>query len=296
MQITFLGTTCMVPTKDRNHISTFLSYGSEGILIDCGEGTQRQMKIAGIKLTKITKILISHWHGDHVLGLPGILQSLSASDYTKTLQIFGPEGTKERIKKMMDVFIFDNKLEFEVYDIKDRKFYESTDYYLEAFELNHSVKCIGFNFIENDKRKIKIAKVKRLGIPEGPLLGKIQNGNSIVFKGKKISPDVVSYIVKGKKLSFISDTDICKNCYDIAENADLLVCESAYSSKLVDKARKYKHLTAKEAALIASKSNVKKMVLTHFSSRYKNTQEIEDDARDYFNNVICAKDFMKIKV
>ena len=296
MQITFLGTACMVPTKERNHVGTFLSYGSEGILIDCGEGTQRQMKIAGIKLTKITKILISHWHGDHVLGLPGVIQSLSASEYTKTLEIYGSQGTKERIKKMFEAFIFDNKVNLKVHDIKNKRFYESKDYYLEAMELEHRIRCLGFNFIENSRRKINIVKAKKLGIPEGPLLGKIQKGQSIVFKGKKINPDEISYIVKGRKISFILDTVLCGNCYALAKNADLLICESAYSSKLEEKAKKYKHLTAKQAALIANKANVKKLVLTHFSARYKNTQEIEEDARNYFDNIICAKDFMKIKI
>ena len=117
-----------------------------------------------------------------------------------------------------------------------------------------------------------------------------------MFRGNKINPDELSYIVKGKKLSFISDTVLCQNCYALAEMADLLICESAYSSKLEDKAKKYKHLTAKQAALIANRANVKRLVLTHFSSRYKNTQEIEEDARNYFDNIICAKDFMKIKV
>ena len=96
MQLTFLGTSSMVPTKERNQIAVFLSYGSDGILFDCGEGTQRQFKIAGISLTKVTKILISHWHGDHVLGLPGLMQTLSSGDYNGTLEIYGPAGTKER--------------------------------------------------------------------------------------------------------------------------------------------------------------------------------------------------------
>src|SRR3989338_5530690 len=111
MQITFLGTSSMVPTKERNQIGVFLSYGPEGILFDCGEGIQRQFKIADESITKITKILISHWHGDHVLGLPGLIQTLSTSNYERTLEIYGPKGTKMRIKKLFEAFVFDRKIE-----------------------------------------------------------------------------------------------------------------------------------------------------------------------------------------
>ncbi|MBI2652918.1 MBL fold metallo-hydrolase, partial [Candidatus Woesearchaeota archaeon] len=117
MQITFLGTSSMVPTKERNQIAVLLSYGSEGILFDCGEGTQRQFKIAGISLTKVTKILISHWHGDHVLGLPGLIQSLSSMDYSNKLEIYGPNGTKKRMEKMFEAFVFDKRLSFVVKEV-----------------------------------------------------------------------------------------------------------------------------------------------------------------------------------
>jgi ribonuclease Z len=265
-------------------------------LIDCGEGTQRQMKIAGVKLTKITKILLSHWHGDHVLGLPGLIQSLGALDYNKTLKIFGPIGTKKYLGNMLSAFVLDKRIKIDVYDISQARFYEADDFYLEAYELKHGIRCLGYSFIEKNRRKIDIEKVKQLKIPEGPLVGKLQMNKPIVFNGRKISPDEVSYIVKGKKLSFICDTLLCENCYNLAKDADVLVCEAVYSSKLEEKAEEYKHLTAKQAGLVANKANAKKLILTHFSARYKNTQEIEEDARNVFDNVICAQDLMKIKV
>jgi len=107
MQIVFLGTSCAKPTKERNHSAFFLSYGSGGLLFDCGEGTQRQLAIAGIKPTKITKIMISHWHGDHVLGVPGLVMSLGMSEYNETLKIYGPKGSKERFRDMMKAFVFE---------------------------------------------------------------------------------------------------------------------------------------------------------------------------------------------
>jgi ribonuclease Z len=296
MEIIFLGTASMVPTKERNPQAILISYGSEGVLVDCGEGTQRQMKITGIKLTKITKILISHWHGDHVLGLPGLMQSLGASDYNKTLRIYGPRGTKKRIEILREMFIFDRNIKVEVNEVRGGKFFENDDFILEAVPLEHGIPTLGFNFIEKGKRKIDLKKTKKLGIPEGPLLGKLQSGKVVVWKGKKIRPDDTTYIEKGKKITIITDTLLCNNCYRAAKNADLLVCEATYSSSLEDKGEEYSHMTARQAAQIANKADAKKLVLTHFSARYKNTQEIEEDARNVFDNIICAKDFMRINL
>jgi len=296
MQITFLGTSCMVPTKKRNPQAIFLSYGSEGILLDCGEGTQRQMKIGGVKPTKITKILISHWHGDHVLGLPGLLQTMAASEYDRHLDIYGPIGTKQHFDYMFKAFVFDNTLDYTIHEVKDKVFFDSKEFSLEAFALKHGVKCLGYNFLEKDKYRINLPFVRKLGIPDGPLLGRLQRGQDIEWKGKKIPVSEATKLVEGKKISFIMDTDLCQSCYDMAQDADLLVCESVYCSAHEDKAEKNKHMTAKNAALIASSSNVKKLVLTHFSQRYKNTQEIEEEASMYFDEVVCAEDFMKIRL
>ena len=294
MQILFLGTSSMVPTKERNHSSILISYGSEGILVDCGEGTQRQLKIAGIKLTKVNKILISHWHSDHILGLTGLIQSMSASDYHNNLQIYGPKGTKEFIKKMFELFAFDNRMSIEVSEIKSGKFFENDDFILEAEQLKHSIAVSGYSFIEKDKRKLNINLIKKIGIKRGPLLGKLQSGKNIVWKGKKVNVDKVTYIVKGRKLTIINDTVPCNGANKLAKNSDLLVCESTYSSDLEGKAAKHMHMTSKQAAVLAKKSNTKRLVLTHFSARYKNTMELEKDAKKYFKNVLSARDFMKI--
>ena len=296
MQILFLGTSSMVPTKERNQNGILISYGSERILIDCGEGTQRQLKIAGVSLTKITKILISHWHGDHVLGLPGLIQSMSAAGYEKTLKIYGPKGTKKFMKKMFEVFLFDKRIDLKIYEVKSGKFFVGEYIILEAGPLDHSIETLGYNIIEKDKRKINLKFVKKVGIPEGPLLGKLQDGKSIVWKGKKIDVNKSTYIVKGKKVTIISDTVPCKEADILAKNSDLLICESTYASNLENKGEEYGHMTSKQAAELANRSNTKKLVLTHFSARYKNTHELEEDARDFFDNVLCARDFMKINL
>ncbi len=297
IEIVFLGTSSMVPTKERNQSAVLISYGSHGVLIDCGEGTQKQLKIAGIPITKVTKILITHWHSDHALGLPGLISTLGASEYTKTLEIYGPEGTMEHFKHMFQAFVFDRRIKMEITEIKkEGVFYSGEDFSLEAMFLDHGIETMGFRFVEADKRKIDLNQIKKLGIPDGPLLGKLQRNEPIMWKGKKISPKQATYVVEGKKIGFIADTLPCNNCYGLAKDVDLLISEATYSSKLSDKSEDYGHMTAKQAALIASKSNAKKLILTHFSARYKTTQEIEEDAKDYFSNTICAYDIMRIKV
>jgi len=296
MEITFLGTSSMIPTKERNHSAVLISYKNEGILVDCGEGVQRQLKIKGIPITKVTKILISHWHGDHVLGLPGLISTLGASDYNKKLEIYGPEGTKKRFQLMFEAFVFDRNIEMEVTEIKQGKFFENNDFYLEALELEHGITTFGFNFIEKDIRHIDIKKAKRLGIPHGPLLGKLQGNQAILLNGKKIMPEDVTYVEKGKKISIVSDTVPCNNAVKLAKDADLLICESTYVSDLEEKGESYGHMTAKQAASLANKANVKKLILTHFSARYKDVKVLEEDAKDVFNDVKAAYDFMVVKI
>lgn len=294
MEIIFLGTSSMVPTKERNHSAILVSYRNEQILVDCGEGTQRQLKMISLNPNKITKILITHWHGDHTLGLPGLIQTLGANEYSGELEIYGPKGTKKHVAAMHEAFVFDERIKLNVVEVDEGKFFDSKDFYLEAFKLQHGMPTIGFNFVEKDRRKIKTAALKKLGLPEGPLVGKLQEGQSVVWKNKTIKPEEVSYVENGKKVTFIADTALCASCTKAAKDADLLICESTYADDLAEKAEGYMHLTAKQAAQIASTANAKKLVLTHFSQRYKNTQQIEEDARTVFDNVACAKDFMRI--
>lgn len=296
IDLMFLGTTCMVPTKERNHPGLFLSYREEGLLFDCGEGIQRQFKAAGLKLTKLTKILISHWHGDHVLGLPGIIQSLGASDYSGCLDIYGPKGTKERMGHMEKAFLFDRKTGYRIHEVSGKLVFDSKYFAIEAFTLEHGIKTLGYVFIEKDRRRVKMPYLKKLGIPEGPHIGKLQEGRDIEYKGRKIKSSDSTYIVKGKKIAIISDTVLCDACFRIAEDADLLVCEASFTTAHEDKAKEYLHMTARQAAQIASQSNAKRLVLTHFSPRYKDMDEIRDDAASVFRDVELAYDFMKIRL
>ncbi len=296
MEIVFLGTGSMVPTRERNHSSLLLMYKDEGILLDCGEGTQRQLKMAGVNLNKITKILISHWHGDHVLGLPGLVQTMGSLGYEGTLEIYGPKGTRKRWESMGEVFLFEDTVDVRPEDVTKVRFFEGEAFSLEALPLEHTAPCLGYSFIENDKRKIRKELLKKKNIPEGPIVGRLQGGQSVKWNGKTIQPDEVSNVIKGKKVTYIADTKMCSNAIKLAENADLLVCESTYANELEEKASLYKHLTAGQAGFIANKANVKKLVLTHFSQRYKDLIQIREDAKMVFQNVVCANDLMKISI
>lgn len=288
----------MVPTKERAQSAVALVYEGEAVLFDCGENTQRQMKIANIPLPKVSTILISHWHGDHVLGLPGLLQSLSGHDYDKTLHIIGPRGTKKHMEHLLQAFIFDKSMiSFEVHECeKGGIIRENPSYMISALPLDHKVPTIGFVFVEKDKRRIDMEKAKAYGIPNGPLLGDIQRGTPIIHGKRRILPEQVSYIVKGKKVAYVADTSMVKNCITLAKEADILICESTYDKALEDKAEEHHHLTAEQAGMIASQGKVGQLVLTHFSGRYKETDLLVEEAKLQFQDTIAARDFLRIKL
>src|SRR3989344_6015235 len=295
IEIVFLGTSSMQPTKTSNHSAILLSYEKENMLFDCGEGTQRQMRTIGVKPAKITRLFISHWHGDHVFGIPGLLSSMGADNFADKLYIYGPKGTKKYLDHLLKSFASKDIIPFEVKEVKEGVILDKEDFVIEARELKHSVTCFGYSFIEKDKRRINVLKAKKLNL-SGPILGKVQEGKVITYNDKKINPDEVSYLVKGKKVSYIADTLPCNGADKLARDADLLISEGTHLDEISEKTRKYMHLTIKEAALIASENNAQKLIITHISQRYKDTHEIVEEARTYFDNSIVAEDFMRVKL
>jgi len=294
VQIIFLGTSSMKPTKNRNHSGILLSYKSENILFDCGEGIQRQMKKVGIKPGKTTRLCVSHWHGDHALGIPGLISTMGADQFAKKLHIYGPKGSKRYMEYMLKAFFSSGVIDFEVHEIaKNGTFFENDEFKLCAEVLEHSTPCLGYSFVEKEKLRINVTKAKKLDLKEGPILGKLQKGKNVVHNGKKILYEDVTYPVKSKKFSYVSDTVICDGAYKLAENADLLVVESSFHHDDVNKARQYHHLTAKQAALIANEAGAHKLILTHPSSRYKKVSILVEEALQYFPDVTFAEDFMK---
>ncbi len=296
IKITFLGTSSMVPTKSRNHTAVLLTYENENILIDCGEGTQRQFRIKGLPPTKLTRLLITHWHGDHILGIPGLIQTLGANEYSKTLQIYIPFGTKSYFEHMFKFFVLENRIKYDVHEVNQGIFLNEARFQIAATKLEHGTKCLAYSFIEKDKRKINTSYLKQFKLARHPILKQLQQGKDIEWKGEKIKCSEATILVKGKKITFIFDTALCNNAITFAKGSDLLVCEATYADNMKEKAKERKHLTAKQAAGIAKKANAKKLILTHFSQRYKDTNEILKEARSIFRNTFLAEDFMEVVV
>ncbi|MBN1645745.1 ribonuclease Z [Candidatus Woesearchaeota archaeon] len=299
MEITFLGTSCMVPTKDRNVPAIYMEHKGEGILLDCGEGTQRQMNIAGINRNKVRKVLITHWHGDHVSGLVGLIQTIGNAVDEGGIIVYGPRGTRKHMDCLLCSCVFDVKLNLKVVELNPKgveEFYSNQDYVLSAAEMDHSTPCVGYSLRFKDQRKINLDKAKNLGLREGPVIGKLKDGRKVTVKGREILPDDISTLVKGKKVTFIFDTSPNKNCIDLAEDSDLLICESSFTSDLQEKAQEFKHVTTQDAALIANQANVKKLIITHFSQRYKTDEKLKKEIQTMFANSETAHDFMKTKL
>lgn len=302
IKLNLLGTGQAIPTASRNHTAILLSYKYENILIDCGEGTQRQFRKAKINPGKITRLLISHWHGDHVLGIPGLFQTLALSKYNKKLYVYGPKGTKKYINEILKIFESLDKIKVEVKEVNG-KFFENDDIILEARRLDHGAPTNGYSFREKDRRRIKKAKLervlKKLKLNKSDLskISKLRKGKDIKIKGKLIKYKDYTFVEKGRKVSFILDTRICDNAVKLAKDSDLLVIESTYSKSEEDLARKYKHLTSEQAAQIARKAKVKQLVLTHISQRYEHKEDrLLREAKKVFSKVKIAKDLMEVSV
>ncbi len=309
IKITFLGTSDAIPSAERNHTSILLEYRNEAILVDCGEGTQRQLRKARLNPNKITKILITHWHGDHVLGLPGLLQTLAFSDYNKTLNIYGPRGTEEFMKVILRTFAFQGKYRINVEEVGHSrvqsdssksqvkgKFFENEEFYLEAEKMTHGTPCNAYSFVIRGKLRIDKKKLEKTKL-KGAIIRKLKEGKNVTYNGKKYLAKNLTYEEQGKKVSFVFDTSFNKNIVPFVKNSDLLVCESTFGVELEEQAERYKHLNVKKTAEIAKKSKSKKLVLTHISQRYsKNPKRILDAAKKVFKNSVLARDFDEITV
>ena len=295
MDLLFLGTSSMVPTKDRNHSSILLSHNQEHILIDCGEGTQRQLRIANFSATRITRILITHWHGDHTFGLLGLLQTLAANHPEHKVYLYGPKGSQEKCHLMFQHF-FVQPPNVEVVEIEQGEVFSTEELTVTALPLHHSVPCIGFCVQEKDRRKIHMNELQKKGVPEGPLLKELQKGNAITYKDVVIKADEVSTIKKGVSVAFLFDTALCQSCTSLAEKVTCLVAEATYEHALVEKAEEYLHMTATQAATVAAQANVQQLILTHFSQRYKDVTPLLEEAQAIFPNTSVAHDFMKVHI
>lgn len=299
IKLTFLGTSSGVPTIRRNHPAVLIQYKDENILFDCGEGTQRQFRKAKLNPCKITKIFITHWHGDHVFGLPGLFQTLALNGYKKTLNIYGPKGTNRFIGLYKELFVHKRKIEIQGHEITANKPIDEKEFQIQAQEMKHDAPCLAYSFTIKQKPRLDKAKLKKLKIPNSPLLAKLAKGETIKYKGKTISGKDLIYKEPERKITIIMDTIQNPNTTKIAKDSNILICESTYLEKEKQLAREYKHLTSEQAAQIAKDSNSKKLYLTHISQKHdtkSRQKKILDEAKKVFKNTTIAEDFMSFEI
>ena len=295
MEIIFLGTSSAVPTLERNHPSIALRAFAEVMLFDCGEGTQRQLIEAKISPMKITKIFISHFHGDHILGLGGLIQSLGFRGREKDLDIYGPKGLHKIINAISSFGYFQINYNLNIHEIQDGTVIETEDYVVECAKVEHNIPSYAYSIREKKKPLFLREKAEELGIPPGPLYGKLHNGEEVEFEGRIIKPEqVLGEAKKGKKISYSGDTKPCEAMIRLARDSDILIHESTYETEDHQRAVDNAHSTSVEAAEIAREANVNELVLTHISTRYTSDENIKSEAQKVFKNTKVARDYMKI--
>ncbi len=298
-EITFLGTTAMVPTPKRNHPSIYVRYVSAGekcFLLDCGEGTQRQIISLGLNFMRIDRIFITHWHADHFAGLLGLVSTMTIEKRKKPLYVYGPEAEKF-VPMLLSVGYATKRFRVIPVDVpyegkKKTTVWEDDELLVESIPVRHGIPAVAYAIIEKDRIKINREKAKLFGLPKkSPIFKKLKKEGKVIYKGVEIKLEDVSYIEKGKKLSYSGDTRPCENMISLSKNSDVLIHEATYFEEF----ERY-HTTFEQALDIAEKSNVKKLVITHISRRYQDENELKKIINSHKTSfdVILASDGMKL--
>ncbi|MEZ5315013.1 MAG: ribonuclease Z [Chlamydiales bacterium] len=285
-----LGSSSQQPTRKRNHVASLFRWNGEGLLFDPGEGTQRQFIFANITPTCVTRIFVSHFHGDHCLGLGSMLMRLNLDKVSHPIHCYYPASGKKYFDRLRYGTIYHEIIRVIEHPVSEEGLVEDDGVFrIEAVFLDHGIENIGWRITEANQRKFIREKLKLFSI-EGPLVKELEKKQILNIHGNRVSIDDVSYIRKGESIAVVSDTRPCSGAIDISREALLLLCESTYLEIHRHLAEKYYHLTAKQAAMIAKEAKVKQLILTHFSARYLNSQWFEKEAKEIFSNVTAAED------
>ncbi|SDY47833.1 ribonuclease Z [Amycolatopsis xylanica] len=296
-ELVVLGTASQVPTRRRNHNGYLLRWGAEGILFDPGEGTQRQMLLAGVAATDLTRICLTHFHGDHCLGVPGIIQRLSLDGVRHPVHAHFPASGRHFFERLRHATTF-----YEVAELReepvtgDGPIANGAFGVLEARSLSHGVEAFGYRLVEPDGRQMLPERLRELGVA-GPAVGELQRTGAITTGGRTVRLEEVSLPRKGQRFAFVMDTRLCDGVFALAEGADMLVIESTFLSEDTALAEQVGHLTAAQAGRVAAESGVRLLVLTHFSQRYPDASRFYEEARAEFDGeIVVAEDLMRIAV
>ncbi|MFN0107921.1 MAG: ribonuclease Z [Blastocatellia bacterium] len=307
MKIIPLGTSSGKPTLRRNVSALAVVGEGEWWLFDCGEGTQMQIARAGLSPQKLVGIFISHLHGDHFNGLPGLLSSMALDNREKELTLVSPVGVREYLDltarlKICFVNFPLNLIEFNEKSFADKAeklVYESSRFTVVTRSLDHRIFALGFRLEEKIKPgRFNVERARELGIPAGPLFAQLQSGKSVTLAdGRIIDPsEVLGEPRPGKVVSYCLDTRPCANAVKLSENADWLIHEATYTDDHIEEAHHFGHSTAIQAAEIAAEAKAKQLLLTHFSSRYTDVRQLIDEARAVFPDTFAAEDLATYEV
>ncbi len=298
MKLVFLGTSAAQPTENRGLSCICLERDGEILMFDAGEAAQISFMKSGLGWNKKMKLFVTHLHGDHCVGILGLLQTMSMQNRTETLEIFGPKGIEEFIGANIKILNFGLSFPVLISTIKEGKIFEDEKFSIYVCKANHSVTAFSYLFEEKDKPgRFNLEKAKQLGIPEGKLWSDLQKGNEITINGKTINPSqVLGEKRPGKKIGISGDTMPTPELEKFFENCDYLVFDSTFLEEEILRAQETCHSTAKQAATVGKNAKVKNLILTHFSARYKDEVGHLKEAQEIHNSVITASDLLEIEI
>ena len=298
MKLVYLGTSAAAPTPERSLTCICLVRENEVLMFDAGEGAQVAYLKAGLPWNKKMKIFVTHLHGDHCLGILGLLQTMSMQKRTESLEIYGPVGIEEFITANIKVLNFGLPFPVFITIVEEGNVVNEKKYQISCCEAQHGIPAFSYCFEENEKSGVFYPeKAKELGIPEGKMWQELQNGNSVEVNGVKIdSSQVTGDKRPGKKIGISGDTRPTEKLQNFFTNSDYLSFDCTFSFDLKDRAIETNHGTAKEAAELAKNANVKNLILTHFSARYSDESVLLDEAKQIHESVIAAKDLLEIEI
>lgn len=292
-----LGTASQVPTRHRNHNAYLLRWDTQGILFDPGEGAQRQFTFAGVSPATTTRICITHFHGDHCLGLPGVVMRLGLDQGHLPVPIHYPASGQEYFDRLITATAGQESLDVDARPIAaDGPIHSDDRFTLSAARLRHRVDAVGYRLHEPDGRRMLPDLLADAGV-DGPGIGRLQREGSLEVDGRTVTLESVSEHRTGQTFAFVMDTAWCQAAIDLAADADLLVCEATFLSTDEEAATEYGHLTAGQAGRLAREAGVGTLVLSHFSARYADVEPFADEARAEFGGeVVLATDFVRVPV
>jgi ribonuclease Z len=294
VDVLFVGTGACVPSRERSLPCVALRIKKDVILFDCGEGSQRQLMVSPFSFMKIKAIFISHLHGDHFLGLPGLLQTMSLSGRKDDIILAGPEGFGDSVRSVIKACGGGITYGMDIIDASDGDTFVFKEFIVKAFSVSHKVPALGFALEENRRKgKFDRSKAESLGLTPGPDFTRLQNGETV----KGVTPDdVIGPSRRGRRVIYSGDTARCASVTEIAKDAEMLIHEATYLSGDADMAKEHMHSTAADAASVAKDANVSVLFVTHVSNRYDDPSLIEKECRDIFSNTVLAKDLMLFTV